>query len=81
MELHSVARTKQDHHLAQYLVTDFMDMQLQAMNELGGRLTQLNMVGDGAGLYLYDQDLLKEEEQKRNVQKYIWLNCWLNCQN
>lgn len=56
--------------MAQYLVSDFMEHQLDSMNELGSRLTQLNMVGDGAGLYMYDRHLQKEE-RKHNVQKFI----------
>lgn len=70
MELHGTACEKQDHHLSQYLTREFMDVQLDTMNELGCKMTQLGMVGEGAGLYLYDRNLLKEE-RKRNVQKYI----------
>lgn len=70
MELHGTAKQKQDHHLCQYLARDFMDTQLESMNDLGCKMTQLNLVGDGAGLYLYDRNLQKDEK-KRNVQKYI----------
>lgn len=56
--------------MSQYLTREFMDVQLDTMNELGCKMTQLGMVGEGAGLYLYDRNLLKEE-RKRNVQKYI----------
>lgn len=71
IELHKAATDKQDHHLSQYLATDFMDTQLESMNELGCKLTQVTMVGEGAGLYLYDRNLVKDE-RKMQVQKYIW---------
>lgn len=64
MELHGAARCKEDHHLATYLAKDFMDDQLESMNSLAYKMTQINRVGEGAGLYIYDKHLLKEERRR-----------------
>lgn len=64
LDVHNVATQKEDHHLSHYLIKEFMDEQLDAMNELGCRSTQLQMVGEGAGLYIYDRNLLKEERRR-----------------
>lgn len=64
MELHATAREKKDHHLTHYLVKEFMNTQLESMNDLGERAAHLAMVGEGAGLYLYDRQLLKAEKKR-----------------
>lgn len=64
MEVHNCASSRCDHHLTNFLVTDFMEAQLQAMKDLSQRLTHCCMVGNGAGLYIYDRDLYTEECQR-----------------
>lgn len=64
MELHATAREKKDYHLTHYLVKEFMNTQLDMMNDLSERATHLALVGEGAGMFLYDRQLLKAEKKR-----------------
>ncbi|RUS22769.1 ferritin-like superfamily [Endogone sp. FLAS-F59071] len=60
LNLTSLAEDQNDHQLGNFLKQIFLVEQVQSIEELAKMVTQLNRVGgDGLGLHLWDQELLK----------------------
>jgi len=60
LNLTSLAEDQNDHQLDNFLKQTFLSEQVRSIEELAKMLTQLNRVGgDGLGLHLWDQELLK----------------------
>jgi len=58
LELHALANMHNDSHLADYLESEFLSEQVEAIKELGDMITKLKRAGpDGLGEYLFDKDL------------------------
>ena len=58
LNLHGVATSHSDAHLADFLEGEFLDEQVKASKKLGDLITKLKRAGpDGLGLYLFDKDL------------------------
>ncbi|RUP49092.1 ferritin-like superfamily [Jimgerdemannia flammicorona] len=63
LNLTALAQDQNDHHLDNFLKTTFLDEQVRSIEELAKMVTQLNRVGgDGLGLHLWDQELLKNNK-------------------
>lgn len=61
LKLHSIASAECDPHLTDYIEEEFLDEQVKALKEYSDMITQLDRCGnEGLGLYLFDQNLLKE---------------------
>lgn len=61
LELHALASTHNDAHLSDYLESEFLAEQVEAIKELSDMLTQLKRAGPGLGEYQFDKDLLAHE--------------------
>jgi len=58
LNLHSLADQNNDPHFCDYLESEFLTEQVEAIKKLSDMLTQLDRVGaDGLGLYVWDKDL------------------------
>jgi ferritin heavy chain len=58
LDLHRVAGTHNDANLCDYLESEFLNEQVEAIKELGDKITQLKRAGPaGLGEYLFDQKL------------------------
>jgi ferritin heavy chain len=58
LDLHALATTHNDPHLTDFLEGEFLDHQVDAIKELGDRITRLKRAGpEGLGEYIYDKDL------------------------
>ena len=58
LDLHAVASSHNDVHLADYLESEFLDEQVEAIKKLGDLITRLKRAGpDGLGEYIFDKDL------------------------
>lgn len=56
--LHATAAKNNDAHLTNYLEEEFLEEQVEAIKDLGDKITKLKRAGpDGLGLYLFDKDL------------------------
>jgi ferritin heavy chain len=60
LNMTALAEDQGDFQLDNFLKSQFLSEQVESIEELSKMLTQLNRVGgDGLGLYLWDQELLK----------------------
>lgn len=58
LDLHAIAGKHSDANLSDYLESEFLNEQVDAIKELGDKITQLNRAGaSGLGEYLFDQKL------------------------
>jgi len=55
IELHDSGEN--DPHLQDYIASNFLDEQVQAIHMLNCKITKLKRVGDKVGLYMFDRDL------------------------
>ncbi|KAF8928918.1 ferritin-like superfamily [Dissophora ornata] len=60
LNLHKVAEENNDPQLCDFIAADYLREQVDGIKKIADLVTQLNRVGgDGLGLYLWDQELLK----------------------
>lgn len=58
LNLHALATAKSDAHLTDFLESNFLDEQVEAIKELGDKITKLKRAGaSGLGEYIFDKDL------------------------
>jgi len=57
LDLHGLASNHNDPHLTNFLEEEFLDEQVDAIKDLGDKITQLKRAGSGLGEYLFDQKL------------------------
>ncbi len=57
LDLHKIASGHNDPHLTNYLEGEFLDDQVEAINKLAKYHTQLQLVGDGLGIFIFDKEL------------------------
>jgi len=60
LDIHKVASQHEDAQLSDYLESEFLDEQVEAIKQIGDHITQLKRVGPGMGEYLYDKESLSE---------------------
>ncbi|KAL1929840.1 hypothetical protein VTP01DRAFT_994 [Rhizomucor pusillus] len=60
LNLHKIADGNGDPHLCDYLEGVFLKEQIKSIKELADMVTQLNRVGEGLGVYLWDQQLYRD---------------------
>ncbi|KAF9994620.1 fts3-like protein [Modicella reniformis] len=62
LNLHKVAEENSDPQLCDFIESEYLEEQVEAIKKIADLVTQLNRVGgDGLGLYLWDQELLKSK--------------------
>ncbi|KAF9435641.1 hypothetical protein BGZ76_005844 [Entomortierella beljakovae] len=60
LNLHKVSDENSDPQLSDFIASDYLPEQVEGIKKISDLLAQLNRVGgDGLGLYLWDQNLLK----------------------
>lgn len=57
LDLHRVASNHNDSHLTNFLEEEYLKEQAEAINTLAKYVTNLQRVGDGLGVYIFDKDL------------------------
>lgn len=57
LELHAVAGTHNDAHLADMIESEFLTEQVDSIKELSDMITRLKRAGPGLGEYQFDKDL------------------------
>ncbi|KAF3448047.1 hypothetical protein FNV43_RR08755 [Rhamnella rubrinervis] len=62
LNLHSVAERNGDPQLADFIETEFLAEQVEAIKKIAEFVTQLRMVGKGHGVWHFDQKLLHEDD-------------------
>lgn len=60
LDIHRIASDKGDAHLCDYLESDFLQEQVESIKEISDHLTNLERVGEGLGVYMFDQNIDKE---------------------
>ena len=55
LQLHKTANCHEDAHLSDYLEENFLDEQVESINEISKLLTNARRCGDGLGIYQFDK--------------------------
>ncbi|XP_052185322.1 cytosolic endo-beta-N-acetylglucosaminidase 1 [Diospyros lotus] len=63
LNLHAVASQKNDVHLIDFIESEFLSEQVEAIRKISEYVAQLRRVGKGHGVWHFDQMLLHEEEE------------------
>ncbi|KAL1549103.1 Dysferlin [Salvia divinorum] len=61
LKIHSVADANNDPHLADFVESEFLGEQVEAIKKISEYISQLMRVGKGHGVWHFDQMLLEEE--------------------
>ncbi|KAH7514687.1 hypothetical protein FEM48_Zijuj11G0116300 [Ziziphus jujuba var. spinosa] len=61
LNLHSVAERNSDPQLADFIESEFLTEQVEAIKKIAEYVSQLRLVGKGHGVWHFDQKLLQEE--------------------
>lgn len=57
LDVHTVATTSNDPQLCDFLESEFLKEQVEAIKKLADLITQLKRAGEGLGTYLFDKNL------------------------
>jgi ferritin heavy chain len=57
LDLHAAASKRNDPHLNDYLESNFLNEQVDAIKELSDLITKMKRAGDGLGLHLMDKEM------------------------
>ncbi|EZA50629.1 hypothetical protein DMN91_004315 [Ooceraea biroi] len=57
LELHGIASTHNDANFMDFLETEFLQEQVDAIKEIANHVTNLERVGEGLGVYIFDKEL------------------------
>lgn len=57
LDIHGIGTSKEDANLCDFLESEYLQEQVDAIKELGDHVTNLKRVGEGLGVYLYDKEL------------------------
>ncbi|XP_076375713.1 soma ferritin-like isoform X1 [Megalopta genalis] len=57
LELHALASTHNDPNLLDFLETEFLQEQVDAIKELADHVTNLERVAEGLGVFIFDKEL------------------------
>lgn len=57
MDLHKVASNHNDSHLTNFLEEEYLKEQAESINKISKYVTNLQHVGDGLGIYIFDKEL------------------------
>jgi ferritin heavy chain len=57
LEIHGIAALHSDANMCDFLETEFLQEQVDAIKELGDHITNLERVGEGLGVYMFDKQL------------------------
>lgn len=57
LELHGIASTHNDANFMDYLENEFLQEQVDAIKEIADHVTNLERVGEGLGVFIFDKEL------------------------
>jgi ferritin heavy chain len=60
LNLHKIADGQSDPQMCDFVESSYLGEQVEAIKKLADMVTQLNRVGEGLGVYLWDQQLYKD---------------------
>ncbi|KAI9473950.1 MAG: ferritin-like superfamily [Benjaminiella poitrasii] len=60
LNLHKIADGQNDPQMCDFIESTYLGEQVEAIKKLADMVTQLNRVGEGLGVYLWDQQLYRE---------------------
>ncbi|KAG0168131.1 Stores iron in a soluble, non-toxic, readily available form [Apophysomyces sp. BC1034] len=60
LNLHKISDSNNDPQMCDFIEGKFLEEQVKAIKTLADMVTQLNRVGEGLGVYLWDQQLYRE---------------------
>ena len=60
LDLHGVASEQSDAHLADFLESNFLNEQVDAIKELSDLVTKLRRAGDGVGTHIIDKEMAEQ---------------------
>jgi ferritin heavy chain len=61
-KVHDVASQQNDAHLTDFIEA-MLEEQIRSVKQLSDFVTQVRRVGDGVGVFLWDQELLRSSEK------------------
>lgn len=62
LDIHGIATEKNDANMCDFLESEYLQEQVDAIKELGDHLTNLRRVGEGLGVYIFDKELAEESK-------------------
>lgn len=62
LEVHSIASSHNDANMCDFLETEFLQEQVDAIKEIADHVTNLQRVGEGLGVYMFDKQLSEKKE-------------------
>ncbi|CAL1274128.1 unnamed protein product [Larinioides sclopetarius] len=62
LDLHAVATNHNDAQMCDFLESEYLKEQVEAIKELSGYVTNLQRVGTGLGEYMFDKETLHGED-------------------
>lgn len=62
LDVHSIAASHNDANMCDFLETEFLQEQVEAIKEIADHVTNLQRVGEGLGVYIFDQKLKDVKE-------------------
>lgn len=61
LELHRIATTHDDANFMDFLETEFLQEQVDAIKEISDHVTNLERVGEGLGVFIFDKELNEQD--------------------
>lgn len=61
LELHGIAATHNDANFMDFLETEFLQEQVDAIKEISDHVTNLERVGEGLGVFIFDKELNEQD--------------------
>jgi len=61
LDIHKIASTHDDAQLTDFLESNYLEEQVDAIKEIGDHISQLKRVGPGLGEYMYDKESLNHD--------------------
>ncbi|GBN76271.1 Soma ferritin, partial [Araneus ventricosus] len=62
LDLHAIATNHNDAQMCDFLESEYLKEQVEAIKELSGYVTNLQRVGTGLGEYMFDKETLHGED-------------------
>ncbi|XP_014612393.1 PREDICTED: ferritin-1 heavy chain-like [Polistes canadensis] len=59
LELHAIAAKHSDANFMDYLETEFLQEQVDSIKKIADYATNLEMVGEGLGVYMFDKEMIE----------------------
>lgn len=62
MEVHGIATNHNDANMCDFLESEFLQEQVEAIKEIADHVTNLKRCGDGLGVYMFDKHLTESKD-------------------